>query len=436
MKMMTFELAILSVLFGISTFGMVTSNHLNYTYRFDVYPLEKCPKNAHEFETAAKRKNCTGNSRYLCAPDKYLSNLIEFCTDRPVSLFKNGHCVRLEGTGDLNHYRCEDKFQRGCPTEPYTDEEIYKYPACLEINVRFHCFSADKDCPERLDKYVSDDFKKEESINTTNTEKSDGSIKSHGAIVIFVVYVIMVTTVTGIIAFFVIKQRNKKAPLQQHVPPTQDTDENEKIVQENKKSCLKDKEAMRYTSLSGDKEGEISLKGVKTILDVRDKLAKKLNVLRDTLYVVNKECGMLLEDDKEIKDFPADTLDLMIVLDENRMKQTHDGGSKSDTDDDSEDDDEDEDNDVNEGEGSLLGCKHCKNFKGSWFKWTRQQLLDKRNCSLKCEACGSTLDFDKIVKQCKMTPDEHKFFQTVLSVNRFNRHIAAQLAVADFSFIS
>lgn len=37
-----------------------------------------------------------------------------------------GHCVRLEGTGDLNHYRCEDKFQRGCPTEPYTDEEIYK----------------------------------------------------------------------------------------------------------------------------------------------------------------------------------------------------------------------------------------------------------------------------------------------------------------------
>lgn len=25
-------------------------------------------------------------------------------------------------------------------------------------------------------------------------------------------------------------------------------------------SCLKDKEAMRYTSLSGDKEGEISLK--------------------------------------------------------------------------------------------------------------------------------------------------------------------------------
>lgn len=70
-------------------------------------------------------------------------------------------------------------------------------------HILMHCFC-------RLDKYVSDDFKKEESIHTTNTEKSDGSIKSHGAIFIFVIYVIMVTTVTGIIAFFVIKQRNKK----------------------------------------------------------------------------------------------------------------------------------------------------------------------------------------------------------------------------------
>lgn len=76
-------------------------------------------------------------------------------------------------------------------------------------------------------------------------------------------------------------------------------------------------------------------------------------------------------------------------------------------------------------------------FAGSWFKWTRQQLLDQRNRSVKCEACGSTLDFDKIVKKCKMTPDEHKFFRTVLFLNRFNLHIAAQLAVAgNVSFIS
>lgn len=61
-----------------------------HVYRFDVYPVDTCPMNATEFEKAARRRNCTEKSRYLCAPDKYLSNLIEFCTDRKLSLFQNG----------------------------------------------------------------------------------------------------------------------------------------------------------------------------------------------------------------------------------------------------------------------------------------------------------------------------------------------------------
>lgn len=40
--------------------------------------------------------------------------------------YLTGNCVRLEGTGDLNHFRCAERFKSGCPTEPYTDEEIYK----------------------------------------------------------------------------------------------------------------------------------------------------------------------------------------------------------------------------------------------------------------------------------------------------------------------
>lgn len=66
-------------------------------------------------------------------------------------------------------------------------------------------------CFCRIDKYVPDNFEKEESINKTHTEKSDGSIKSLGAIVICAVYAIMMTTVTGIMALFIIKQRNKKS---------------------------------------------------------------------------------------------------------------------------------------------------------------------------------------------------------------------------------
>lgn len=70
-------------------------------------------------------------------------------------------------------------------------------------------------------------------------------------------------------------------------------------------------------------------------------LAVKLDVSRDTLYVVNVDHGVLWEDNKEMRDLSADTLSLMIVLDENRMKQTNEG----DTDDDSGDNDDNDDDD-------------------------------------------------------------------------------------------
>lgn len=35
------------------------------------------------------------------------------------------NCVLLEGTGDLNHFSCVEKFNSSCPSEPYYDEEIY-----------------------------------------------------------------------------------------------------------------------------------------------------------------------------------------------------------------------------------------------------------------------------------------------------------------------
>lgn len=46
-----------------------------------------------EFEKAARRRNCTGKTRYLCAPDTNLTSLIEFCTDRHKSLHQNGMLV-------------------------------------------------------------------------------------------------------------------------------------------------------------------------------------------------------------------------------------------------------------------------------------------------------------------------------------------------------
>lgn len=52
--------------------------------------MDECPKNETEFEAAAKRRNCTEDTRYLCAPDKNLTSLIEFCTDQKISLYEKG----------------------------------------------------------------------------------------------------------------------------------------------------------------------------------------------------------------------------------------------------------------------------------------------------------------------------------------------------------
>lgn len=53
--------------------------------------VERCPMNASDFKKAARTRNCTGNDRYLCAPDRNLSSLIEFCTDTKRSLFEKGN---------------------------------------------------------------------------------------------------------------------------------------------------------------------------------------------------------------------------------------------------------------------------------------------------------------------------------------------------------
>lgn len=139
---------LLNVLWVIAVFEIATAN-LNISYRFEVYPVCNCPMNKAEFEAAAKRRNCSKNKRYLCAPNRDLSSLIEFCTDAPKRFFGPDNCVKLEGTGDLDHYNCKERFNSSCPKTSYYDEDIYKSPACLTINVDKRCFVAEKDCPER-----------------------------------------------------------------------------------------------------------------------------------------------------------------------------------------------------------------------------------------------------------------------------------------------
>lgn len=195
------------ILLVINIFVFVTET-LNYSYRFNVYPVDKCPNNRTEFETAAKRRNCTRNTRYLCAPDKYLTSLIEFCTDQKISLYEKDNCIKLEGTGYLNHYECADKFISGCPTMPFIDEEIYDYPACISINKDRRCFVAEKDCHERHSATTAGNGNRPRRENGENIINLDSINKTTFLIVVILLLVMLI--LLGLTSFIFYKRSRKE----------------------------------------------------------------------------------------------------------------------------------------------------------------------------------------------------------------------------------
>lgn len=195
------------ILIVINIFVFVTETS-NYSYRFNVYPVDECPNNRTEFETAAKRRNCTRNTRYLCAPDKYLTSLIEFCTDQKISLYEKDNCIKLEGTGYLNHYECADKFISGCPTMPFIDEDIYDYPACISINKDRRCFVAEKDCHERHSATTAGNGNRPRRENGGNIINLDSINKTTFLIVVILLLVMLI--LLGLTSFIFYKRSRKE----------------------------------------------------------------------------------------------------------------------------------------------------------------------------------------------------------------------------------
>ncbi|XP_062606508.1 uncharacterized protein LOC134268289 [Saccostrea cucullata] len=149
------EVVFIAVLLIEFCFLLCTMGNPIESYDFKVYPVDACPANMSAFESAATRMNCSNRTRYLCTPDRKLTSLIEFCTDRPRKPYGPGFCVRLEGSGDLNHdYNCTERFSEGCPSTHYFDNEIYKFPECLKIDKKRSCFTADRNC-SRIPRYTN-----------------------------------------------------------------------------------------------------------------------------------------------------------------------------------------------------------------------------------------------------------------------------------------
>lgn len=212
MGLLLFRVSLVINAFNIATENPVTTK----PYRFPVYPVNECPRSKDEFKTAAQRRNCTKGLRYLCAPNKYLSSLIEFCTNRQISLYQEGNCVILEGTGDLDHYSCVEKFNSSCPLEFYSDEEIYKYPACLEIDRELRCFAADNGCKKR-EFHTTESNLNISKMETVGDETFRGA--SRGWIAIG--YIIATAAVLAVIILsWIIFQKRKRGNYNRYNPHT------------------------------------------------------------------------------------------------------------------------------------------------------------------------------------------------------------------------
>lgn len=99
------------------------------------------------------------------------------------------------------------------------------------------------------------------------------------------------------------------------------------------------------------------MQDVKTISDVRDILARELDVVRGPLCVVDRNTGTLWNDDKDVNGL-LEPLTLMIALDEDRVKLILHGNNAN----------EDDDNDKYDGWLKRKGGnikKNCKHFKGN-----------------------------------------------------------------------
>ncbi|XP_065942121.1 uncharacterized protein [Magallana gigas] len=250
----------------INVFSIGTENPITpKPYRFSVYPVNKCPGSKTEFQRASQRMNCTKDLRYLCAPNKYLSSLIEFCTDRKRSLYEKGNCVVLEGEGDFDHYRCVEKFNRSCPSTPYYDEEIYKYPACLEIDKELRCFIAENGCNKRdflttethLNISKMETVGNETNLNISNMETFGNETSrgaSHGLLAIgYIIAIAVVLTV--IILIWIIFQKRKK----EQVKKCKHNNENESLLKDSEPPIDENDRQLHQESVNISKQNQMQI---------------------------------------------------------------------------------------------------------------------------------------------------------------------------------
>nr|XP_022322696.1 uncharacterized protein LOC111124124 [Crassostrea virginica] len=113
--------------------------------------VSHCPQDRKEWQKASHRLNCSDDdtnsvNKYHCLPIDTKTTLLEFCYNRTRAQVTKGLCMVYVGEKNIvNHYNCS-KFKEGCPNTVYYSNEMYKFPACFEIEPTQHCYKAEASC--------------------------------------------------------------------------------------------------------------------------------------------------------------------------------------------------------------------------------------------------------------------------------------------------
>ncbi|XP_062612645.1 uncharacterized protein LOC134274379 [Saccostrea cucullata] len=115
------------------------------------YVVGSCPVNLTGQNEAASRLKCGvdkfGNSQYLCVPNFKKTAIVEYCYKGIVGLQMPGSCLVVNDEGIVDDVSCRS-FTEGCTATHFKSSDLYKYPACHQINRKEQCFCADPKCPK------------------------------------------------------------------------------------------------------------------------------------------------------------------------------------------------------------------------------------------------------------------------------------------------
>lgn len=360
--------------------------------------VNRCPANATAWVSAAKRKSCKDLGQlqrcttaddfvYHCVLNRDATMLLEVCA--PTHLM-SGYCARfseVEKRIIIDTGLDCTKFDPPCSSS-FLSNESYKYQMCYRnagVNIKGCGVSHEK------------------NVHVTT------------AIVTFTIIILLLLIIIGVaykfkmIKFFCRKNSGEQTGIRER------NCERTKPLLKKRNGDLSAGTKGKFCNLSGDVTVSCSLKGLKTISALRDKLATKLGLPRGFLFLVDRKSGQIFADETDIrKPFK------LMIGNQNRMKYH--------IDDDESDDNEDGDDTktdvirnqlIRTSKGNKMSCGHFT-VPDTLFDYTIDKLQGNLHAGLNCPRCDEFWSIYELVVYCNMSEDEKNFFLRVAHLNERN----------------